>query len=151
MVIEVFIQNEAGSNRKNYHDEKSLEYKCTKTVSRAYPYPYGFVVGTTGEDGCNADCFVITNQPLRTGQRVICEAIGLMEQVEDGKADHNVLAVLPGENLVADAGICSTLADFVAHVFDHVRGKQINVGRFLGKEDAKAYMLTCLDEPIEGP
>jgi hypothetical protein len=32
MRITVFIQNEAGSNRKNYHDEKTLEYKETKRI-----------------------------------------------------------------------------------------------------------------------
>jgi len=34
MVIQVFIQNEAGSNRKNYHNERTLEYLPTKLVSR---------------------------------------------------------------------------------------------------------------------
>ena len=32
---------------------------------------------------------------------VLNEHFGLMEQIEDGKADHNVLAVLPGEGAVA--------------------------------------------------
>jgi hypothetical protein len=48
MRLRVFIQNEPGSNRKNYHDEKTLEYKSTKVLSRPYPFPYGFIVGTTG-------------------------------------------------------------------------------------------------------
>ncbi len=85
--MKVFIQNEAGSNKKNYHDEKTLVWKRRVSVSRRYPYPYGFVVGTTGEDGYNVDCFVLTTDRLHSGELVECEVIGLMEQIDDGKAE----------------------------------------------------------------
>lgn len=85
----------AGSNQKHYHDEKTLEWKSVATVSIAYPFPYGFIVGTSADDGCNVDCFVLTDRPLRTGQVVDCQVGGLMEQLEDGHEDHNLLAVLP--------------------------------------------------------
>jgi inorganic pyrophosphatase len=88
MLIKVFIQNEAGSNRKNYHNEKTLEYRETRLVSCPYPYPYGFILGTDAKDGCNLDVFVITQRRLTTGQILECEVIGLMEQFEDGVEDH---------------------------------------------------------------
>ncbi|MEO8634694.1 MAG: inorganic diphosphatase [Gemmatimonadales bacterium] len=81
MIIHVFIQNEAGSNRKHYHDEKTLEWKRVEELPRHYPSAYGFVVGTTADDGCNVDCFVITEKSLKTGALVECEIAGLMEQV----------------------------------------------------------------------
>src|SRR5687768_7941066 len=83
--LRIFIQNEAGSNQKHYHDEKTLEWKRAVEVAVRYPFPYGFVVGTSSPDGCNVDCFVITATPLKTGQIVPCEALGLMEQMEDGQ------------------------------------------------------------------
>jgi inorganic pyrophosphatase len=92
MLVNVFIENEAGSSRKNHHDEKSLRFQRSELVSRAYPYPYGFIVGTVNADGDCLDCFVITGQQLKTGDVVACDAIGLMEQTEDGLSDHNVLA-----------------------------------------------------------
>ena len=46
MKIRVFVENEAGSNRKNYHDEKTLTYRNSQVVSHAYPFPYGFIIGT---------------------------------------------------------------------------------------------------------
>ena len=55
-MIKVFIQNEAGSDQKHLHDEKTLEYKHTVRVSRSYPFPYGFILDTTSEDGDNLDC-----------------------------------------------------------------------------------------------
>src|SRR5262245_46366735 len=123
MRIKVFIQNEAGSNRKNYHDEKTMESKETKLVSRPYPYQYGFIVGTTASDGCNLDVFVITNQPLRTGQLVECDVLALMEQFEDGVDDHNILATLPGEPVDLTSDFQAVLRDFVLNGFRDVPGK----------------------------
>lgn len=60
--MKVFIENEAGSNQKNIYDEKTLEYKKTVTISRKYPYPYGFIIDTTSGDGDNLDVFIITEK-----------------------------------------------------------------------------------------
>jgi len=141
MRIDVFVQNEAGSTQKNYHDEKTLEFKFARTVSHAYPYPYGFIVGTNADDGCNVDCFIITKLPLRTGQTFACEAFALMEQIEDGNVDHNVLARLPDDNIALTTEIQTLLTDFVLNVFSHVPGKEISVGRFLGAEEARAHIM----------
>jgi inorganic pyrophosphatase len=139
--LRVFIQNEAGSWTKNRHDERQLQWLRSETVSRPYPYPYGFVLDTCAADGCNVDCFVITQRLLRTGQIVECEPVALMEQIEDGEEDHSVLAVLPDEAPPLRLAIEKRLAEFVMHVFDHLDGKRIQVGRFLGKEAALAHLV----------
>jgi hypothetical protein len=68
-----------------------------------------------------------------------------MEQVEsswtpseDGKMekDHNILAVLAGEDTLVTGEVKKKLTDFVSHVFDHIEGKIVKVGLFLGKEAA---------------
>jgi inorganic pyrophosphatase len=141
MLIKVFVQNEAGSNRKNLHNEKTLEYKETKIVSRPYPYPYGFILGTDASDGCNLDVFVISKRALKTGQVVDCEVMALMEQFEDGLNDHNVLARLAGEAVEVTGDIQAVLTDFVLNVFRHVEGKRISVGRFLGPAEAERHVM----------
>ena len=146
MNLKVFIQNEAGSNRKHHHNEKTFEWRRTVEVSRPYPFPYGFILGTTCADGGNLDCFVITEQRFGSGDLVDCEVIGLMEQVEDGLEDHNILVCLPKEAVTITAEIESTLTEFVSHVFDRVEGKQLHIGRFLGKADAEAQVRACTDQ-----
>jgi inorganic pyrophosphatase len=143
--MKVFIQNEAGSFVKHSHDEKTLELKRQERVSRAYPFPYGFIVDTTAEDGDNVDCFVLTRKLLRTGQIVECRAIALMEQFEDGQIDHNVLAVLDDEDADLSSEIEQTLADFVHHVFDHIPGKKIQIGEFRGSDAASQYIKQYQD------
>jgi len=139
--MKVFIQNEAGSFVKRSHDEKTLAQKGEQRVSRAYPFPYGFILDTTAEDGDNVDCFVLTRKPLRTGQIVECEAIGLMEQIEDRQIDHNVLAVLHGEDprLTSD-DVEQTLTEFVRHVFDPIPGKKIQTGEFRDGDAAAQHV-----------
>ena len=145
MTLRVFIQNEAGTNRKHYHDEKTLELKRVVQVSLSYPFPYGFILDTTAADGWNVDCYVITSRPLRTGEIVECEPIGLMEQVEDGREDHNVLARIAGESPAIDDGIQRMLRDFSRGVFAHVPDKRMVVGRFLGMEAAAAHIAAHRD------
>src|SRR5690349_221485 len=140
MKVKVFIENEAGSNQKNCFDEKTIEYIKTVTVSRAYPYPYGFIPNTVSGDGDNIDCFVLTNQKLKMGDRVEVELIGLVEQFEDGMKDHKVLAVPVGELAEVSDEVKARITDFILHVFDHKRTKEIKVGNFLGKEEAEKYL-----------
>lgn len=144
--MQVFIENEAGSNQKNLYNEKTLEYRKTVTVSRNYPYPYGFIIDTTSGDGDNLDCFVITDKKLEPGKIYECEPIGLMEQTESSwtpdqvevmEEDHNILACLQDEPHEVTEEIKSVLTDFVTHVFDHLEGKVVKAGEFLGKEVAE--------------
>jgi inorganic pyrophosphatase len=143
--MRVFIQNEAGSFVKHVHNEKTLELKGTTEVSRAYPFPYGFVLETTAEDGLNVDCFVLTKTALRTGQIIECDAVGLMEQIEDGKEDHNVLGVIRGEGEGLERKTKEALVEFVSHVFDHVASKRIRAGNFLGRREALDYIAKHRD------
>jgi inorganic pyrophosphatase len=153
--MKVFVENEAGLDQKNLYNEKTLEYKKTYTVSKKYPYPYGFILDTTSGDGDNVDAFIITNRKLKSGQIVECEPIGLMEQIELSRdteniekeeIDHNVLMVVKGENVdVMDDEIKNTLTDFVLHVFDHIQLNKNKVGNFLSKEAAIQYINSCKD------
>lgn len=135
--MKVFIENEQGSDQKHIFDEQALKFQKVVTVLRKYPYPYGFILNTKSGDGDCLDCFVLTDKPLKTGQTVDCEPIGMLEQIEDGKEDHNILAVLPGETAVLGGDTKNKLTDFVSHVFDHRKEKVVKVGRFLGRNDAE--------------
>jgi inorganic pyrophosphatase len=143
MKLRVFIENEAGSNDKNVFDERTLAHLGTVEVSCAYPFPYGFVIGTKSGDGDAVDCFVLTDAPLRSGTTVACEPVGLLEQIEDGDVDHKVLALPLGASATIDDALKATLTAFVTSVFAHVPGKRMEVGRLLGREEAQAYVQAC--------
>lgn len=145
MTIRVFIENEAGSDQKNLFDEKTLEYQDTVTVSRPYPYPYGFILETTNEDGDNLDCYILTERHLQTADVVECEPVAMMEQIEDGDEDNNILAVLPGESAEVTEALQARLTRFSRNVFEHAPEKTMEVGPFRGKAAAEAYIRSCRD------
>jgi inorganic pyrophosphatase len=143
--MKVFIENEAGSRIKHEHNEKTLEHIETSLVSRAFPWPYGFILHTTGEDGDNVDCFVITERQLRTGDVVECDPIGLIEQIEDGEIDHKIFAHLEGEMAVLDSVAQENFRQFAMHVFEHVPGKTMQIGRCFGRQTAVEYIANHRD------
>jgi inorganic pyrophosphatase len=143
--MRVFIENEAGSRRKNIYDERTLAHLRTVEVSAAYPFPYGFVLGTRSGDGAAVDCFVLTATTLGSGTTVECEPVALVEQIEDGEIDHKVLAVPRGANSRLDDAAVAAVKDFIARVFAHVPGKRMEIGRLLGRLAAEAYLSKCRD------
>jgi len=144
--IKVFIQNEAGSRTKNRHDEKTLEHIGSSTLSQPYPYPYGFVLETTTDDGDNADCYVITKSKLTSGTTVECCPVGLLEQFESGENDHKVLAVIPGENIDLDDSIREELRVFIETVTAHFPSGSFIVGRLLPRKSALDFIEASRDK-----
>ena len=144
MSIQVFVQNEAGSTRKNYHDEKTLAFQRSDVVPHPYPFPYGFVIGTKAGDGGNLDCYVITERRLETGQVVECEPMGLMEQFEDGVDDHNLLARLADEPVTLADEIEAALTNHVLTCFRD-SDVRVSIGRFLGRDEALAHIASHLE------
>lgn len=134
--MNVFIENEAGSNKKNLFDEKTLEYKKTVVVSRPYPYPYGFILNTTAGDGDNLDCFVLTDRPIKSGVIVDVEPIGMFEMIDNGEEDHKILAHFLDEGVTIDEEVRARLREFIHHVFDHLPEKKVQMGDFFDGEAA---------------
>jgi inorganic pyrophosphatase len=141
--MRVFVENAAGSKRKNTYDERTLALVRSAEVSAPYPFPYGFAIGTRSGDGDAVDCFVLTDRPLAPGSVVECEPVGLLEQIEDGEIDHKVLVALRGTHTKVDDAAVTALRGFIANVFAHVPGKTMDIGRLLDRQAAEAYLEAC--------
>lgn len=139
-LIRVFIQVEAGSRERNLYDEKTLEYKGTRRALLPYPYPYGFVIGTSAADDDSIDCYVITEDSLQNGIIVECEPIGLLEMEEDGEEDHKILAAIPGQEVNLNEQLLEEFRDFIYGVFAKYPEITVRVGQILQKEVAQRYV-----------
>lgn len=139
-MMHVLIQVEAGSCDKNIYNERALEYLETRHVSRPYPYPYGFIIGTSAADGDCVDCYLITSDKLTSDSIVECEPVGLLLQDEDGEVDHKVLAAIPGQNVVLGQELLQELQDFIYAIFARYPDMQVRVGPILSREAALHHL-----------
>ena len=138
--VRIFIESEAGSDQKRRYDSATLERLDASTLARPYPFPYGFILDTRGEDGDNVDCYVITSRPLRSGRIVTAEPVGMLEQVEDGEIDHKILLVLPGDNAVCDDAAVEAIRQFIYRIFAEFPSATVEVGKMLGADVAEAHI-----------
>ena len=139
-MIQTLVQVAAGScDRKNYK-ESTLEYLETRHGSRPYPYPYGFIVGTSAADGDCVDCYLITNDNVTAGTIVECEPVGLLLQHEAGEIDHKVLATLQGQGVEVGPALLQELQEFIYDIFAEHPEMVVRVGPILPREAALHHL-----------
>jgi len=134
--VNVFVQNEAGSNTKNRHNEETLEQIGSIELIEPYPFPYGFIPDTSAADGDCLDCYVLTSVRLVTGQRVEVRPAGVLEMFEDGEPDHKILAVLPEENEAIASDDVEKLKAFIRALSVQFPEANFQTGRVLSKAHA---------------
>ena len=139
-MIQVLIQVAAGSCDRNFYDESTLEYLETRHGSRPYPYPYGFIIGTSAADGDCVDCYLITSDQVTSGTIVECEPVGLLLQDEDGEIDHKVLAAMPGQDVVLEPELVQELQEFIYAIFAKYPNMEVRVGPILSREAALNHL-----------
>jgi len=135
-MIQMLIQVAAGSCEKQFYNERTLEYRETRRGTRPYPYPYGFIIGTSAADGDCVDCYLITRNTLTAGTIVECEPVGLLVQDEDGEDDHKVLAAIPGQEVAVGQELLQELQDFSDAIFVKYPDMRVRVGPILPREAA---------------
>jgi inorganic pyrophosphatase len=148
-MIQVLIQAEAGSRDRRLYNEQTLEYRETRRGSQSYPYAYGFIIGTSAEDGDAVDCYLITKDKLTAGSIVECEAVGLLEQHEDGEVDHKILAAIPGQEVEIGEELLKELQDFIYSVFARFPGVHVRIGPILPREAALHHIQSFRDQSSE--
>jgi len=138
--MKVLIEVESGSSEKGLYNEKTFELIGTRSILLPYPYPYGFIIGTKGDDGECLDCYVLTDNKLKAGSIIECEPQGLLEFFEGSEIDHKILATLPNEVMNIDEKLLEGLKTFTYGVFKAFPEIDIKVGQLLSREKAIAFV-----------
>ena len=89
--IHVMVETPAGSRAKFKLDESLGLFKLHKMLPRgaSFPFDFGFIPGTRGEDGDPLDVLVLAEEPLPQGCLVTVRLLGILEaeQTERGRDD----------------------------------------------------------------
>ncbi len=94
-VITTVIEVSKGSILKiEYNREKqTFELDRVEPEIFAKPANYGFIPGTTDEDGDALDTLVITPEPVPTGVVLKARVLGVLNFEDGGEKDHKIICV----------------------------------------------------------
>ena len=86
--IDIIVETPKGSTIKYDFDKKSRKYKLDKflPLGMSFPYDFGFIPNTLGEDGDPLDVIVISEQGTFVGCLLEARIIGCMQAKQSKKA-----------------------------------------------------------------
>ena len=135
-IVNAFIEIPKGSNIKYEMDEKHEVIKVDRILhtSMVYPFNYGFIPGTLGEDGDPIDIMVISGASFAPGTLVAAKPIAVLLMRDEEGIDSKLMAV-PVEKVdpefgkFAGAGSLSEhTKSMIAHFFSYY--KSIEPGKW---------------------
>ena len=155
--VNAFIEIPMGSNIKYELDEDSGILKVDRILftSMVYPFNYGFIPGSWGEDNDPLDILVISNQPLIPGSYISTRPIGVAHMEDENGKDEKIIAV-PVEKVdpyfsrIKDIGdVDESIKKKVIHFFEHYKeletGKWVKITDFGGAAEAKEKIKLAID------
>lgn len=145
----VLIEVSAGGKVKYEFDEKSGELKVDRFLHSAviFPFNYGSIVGSQGQDGDALDALVLSHEAVEPGVTIMCRPIGLLKMEDEAGIDTKIVTVpkvaidpvfgkYRGIKDVPDA----TLKE-IKHFFKNYKslepGKWVKVKNFEGRAEAE--------------
>ena len=89
----VVIDIPMNSNSKFEYDEKGGYFKLDRTLYSPliYPFEYGFVPQTHGEDGDALDVILLATRPTFSGCVVKSRAVGVLKMSDEAGIDHKLI------------------------------------------------------------
>lgn len=151
--LNVIIDTPKGSRNKFSWDEEQQLFRLAGVLpaGAVFPYDFGFIPATRGEDGDALDVLVLMDEPAFTGCLVRSRLLGGIEakQTEKGKTLRNdrLIAVATKSRVHAHlrelSEIEKTLIDELEHFFvsyNEAKGKKFTSLRRYGAARAEAFV-----------
>lgn len=148
MQIKVFIEIPENSRVKYERDEETGMLMADRILHTPmnFPFNYGFVLGSKGQDGDPTDIVLMASEQFAPGVGIKAQLIGMLEMEDEEGIDTKLIAV-PVKKVDPLFGTWNDVADIpehtknkIKHFFDHYKdlepGKFVKTGRFLGAADA---------------
>lgn len=148
------IEIPKGSRNKYEIDKGSGLLRLDRVISSAvfYPANYGFIPQTLGEDDDPLDVLVYSTEEIPPLCICNARAVGLMTMIDQGQADHKIVAVLIEDPIYSEF---HAAADFPKHIFrmlkrffedyKQLEGKEVAVEEIQPAGDAMPIIRAGLD------
>ena len=135
------------------HDSGRLRLDRTLFTSTQYPYDYGFIEGTLGEDGDPLDAMVIVGEPTFPGCLIECRAVAMFQMQDEMGGDDKVLCIPTADTRRNYLDDLETIPQYmlleIEHFFtvykDLEPGKSVEGASWVGREAAEAEIRASLE------
>jgi inorganic pyrophosphatase len=159
-LLNVIIETPAGSQHKYAFDEKTGLFRLKKTLpmGSVFPFDFGFIPGTKGEDGDPLDILVIMERPVFPGCLLECRVLGIMTATQQHKHEDpvrndrlvGVSATSPlYHNLEKIRDLNKELRKEIEHFFENYNreeGKVFKVKDWLDEDEAWKMIHKSLEQ-----
>lgn len=155
----VIIETPKGCRNKFDYDPESNLFMLAGLLPEGmmFPFDFGFIPSTLGDDGDPLDILVLMDAPAHTGCLVEVRLIGIItaEQTEDGKTKSNdrlmgvAIHSYQHEDIETIADVSKTLLSQVEEFFisyNKQRGKKFKVTGTGGPNKAVAFLKAGVEE-----
>lgn len=146
--VNVFIEIPQGSSVKYELDKESgvIMVDRFNFTAMFYPFNYGFIPGTSAEDGDPTDVLVISSYSVQPGTVIPSRPIGMLEMEDEAGIDTKIIAVptLKVDPFFSKINSINDLDNMtkekIKHFFNHYKelepNKWVKIKNFLDKEAA---------------
>ena len=156
MDIKVFVEIPEGSQVKYERNEETGMLMCDRILHTpmSFPFNYGCVLGSKGEDGDPTDIVLLASEQLIPGVGIKAKLIGMLEMTDEEGVDTKLIAV-PLPKVDPLFGNWQDITDVpehtknkIKHFFDHYKdlepGKFVKTGAFLSAAEAEKILAADL-------
>lgn len=146
--VYVFVEIPMDSKVKYEIDEETGFLMADRFLYTAmkFPFNYGFIPNSKGEDGDPLDVLVLSSEVVSAGAVVKCRLIGMLEMKDEEGIDTKLIAV-PLKKIDPLYGVYQDVDDIpdavkekIKHFFEHYKelepGKWVKTERFLPRKIA---------------
>jgi inorganic pyrophosphatase len=135
--VNVVIETPRGSKYKYKFDAETNRFKVKKLLPAglAFPYDFGFIPGTKGEDGDPLDVMIFAEDSYLPGSVIECEIIGAIKakQISDEESVRNDRIIVVPTLLIEKDGEVE-LEDFSKHKIKEIENFFVYYNRMEKKE-----------------
>jgi len=152
--VNAIIETPRGSRTKFKYDEEYGLFMFDKAmpIGQSFPFDFGFLPSTKGDDGDPLDVLVLTDEPTFVGCLVHAKLLGVIEaeQTENGETERNdrLIAIpleaksgKPPEGAVdhLEQSIVRKITKFFV-AYNELQGRRFRALRYAGSERAEALI-----------
>lgn len=138
--MKIFIEAERESSIRYRYNEKTYKLEKTDELIRAYPYAYGFIIGSNTNLLDSLDSFIISNRKIEHNTIQECEPIDVFILKEDNEIDIKIISKLIDEEIVWSNSIKDEIDEFLNEIFKKFPDIRIEIGEMLGRNKAYKYI-----------